>query len=296
MKQSDLFGPASDGRLNCRDDVGFWKAVPAGVQAVSEVYVTRFLPWDQITIDPDLQGMGHVDPNYIATLILAIRDNEQLPGPTPRVFKTDRGHVLADGHQKLAAFKAAGRDGMVVELSDGDDQAALEHAITANAKSRRKMPRDAEAKRLAVLACFNDPTLRHYSQRKLAKIVGVSIDFVLNRSKEFIAGELAKGHEVLTVKTGMDGKQHPTKKKTKIPADQSSPDLFTNSDPVGKAGQILAKALSPQGLPAFVRLVESNPDDFAFGPAAAIAAKVEVALNILRDLATVLANTSPPAD
>lgn len=124
----------------------------------------------EITLDPDLQPRVIMDHATIAEYAEEMEAGATFPPII--VFDDGAKKWLADSWHRYFAAQKAGLEEIDVDLRTGSRRDALLFSISANAK--HGLRRSREDKRRAVLALLSDPEWSVLSDRKLAKMAGVT--------------------------------------------------------------------------------------------------------------------------
>ena len=132
------------------------------------------MPLHKITVDLTISARAALPSATIEEYAEAIRRGEEMP---PVVgFRSGDTTWIADGFLRHAAYLAAGRSSMPIEVRVGGWREARMYAAGAN--SRHALQRTAACKRLAVLVVISDEEGRKWTQKQVASYCNVSVPMV----------------------------------------------------------------------------------------------------------------------
>lgn len=159
------------------------------------------LPLRDVYTHRDLQFREQMsDATYVEELAELLRDDESFNLDAIECVLVDgTTHYVVNGHQRRAAYAAAGRSTIPVVATAGDWQYARWRAITANNKSQLALSNaEKRTKVVAALREFGDR-----SDRELATAAGVSPRTVGNWRKKLVgSGDIPP----VTERVGRDGR------------------------------------------------------------------------------------------
>ncbi len=119
--------------------------------------------------------------------------------PAVTVYRGKYGCLLTDGFHTCAALEKLGREEVIANIYEGTERDALLAATGAN--QTHGLPRSNADKRRAVKKLLAHEEFAQWSERRIAKHVGVSNAFVNKLRKE-----LTVNGEQSTIRTGADGR------------------------------------------------------------------------------------------
>lgn len=158
----------------------------------------------EVVIDAGTQVRVRLDPDVIDEYAQGINNGAAFPPITVFAEKGSERFYLADGFHRLAAAKQVGMDEIGAEILVGDNQAAIRHALDANAK--HGLRRTQADKRHAVMMAFENPEFDELSARQVGELCNVSRELVrrirneLNEAavkKAQAKGKKGKGDDVI---------------------------------------------------------------------------------------------------
>lgn len=168
-------------------------------------------PIAEIVADDRLQTREALDLDALAEYAEAYA--AKAPMPPVSVYEVDGALLLVDGYHRHAAAVAAGLGWIeAVVVGRGSWEEAEVAALGANRS--HGVRRSIETKRRVLARALNNPILQEQSSREIARVIGVSHDFVARRRKRweaehstviddsFVAKTPATTHPVPTVGTG----------------------------------------------------------------------------------------------
>ena len=168
---------------------------------------------DSITIDSVIQPRAlSLDQAHVAELTEAVEAGATLPPPV--VFtQDDEAFILSEGFHRCEVYKRKGTKEIIVEVRQGDRNAAILNAMASNQSHGLK--RTHADKRRAVTQTLK--IVPEWSDRKIAEHLGVNNTFVGDVRREVhpdvsINDTLQAAREV-EKRTGRDGKQYTAKPK-----------------------------------------------------------------------------------
>lgn len=140
---------------------------------------------------------------------------------------------LGDGFHRLAAMLKLGTVKKLVELRRGSRRDALLYAIETNARHGVRFSN--ADKRRSVVLLLADEEWSKWSDREIAKRVGVSNKFVSNIRNEIRAAATVNGTQLPPeVTTGADGKERKRPALRVVNAEADEPEASTVATPLGK--------------------------------------------------------------
>lgn len=145
----------------------------------------RLLPIAQITLDPDLQPRVRTNQATIDNYAEVIRHGTEFEPVVVFSVNGQAPYLLADGWHRIAAYKAADKSRIPVEIRPGGKDQALEYSLGANSKNPLPM-RTADKQRAIGLAAKRWP---HYSDRQIAAITGTTHPTVAKVREALARGE-----------------------------------------------------------------------------------------------------------
>lgn len=149
------------------------------------------LPLSSIIVDQDIQSRADVNYDAIAEYAFLINDGIDLDPVV--VFETDEGYLLADGFQRIEAYKGVGKRKIDVEVKQGTRRDAILYGIIANTKHGVRPTN--EDKRKMVTRLLQDEEWSTWSDNVIAKKLGVTQPFVSGLRKELVAANQIKPRE-----------------------------------------------------------------------------------------------------
>jgi hypothetical protein len=179
-------------------------------------------------IETSIQCRHRIDPATVEDYATDMK-NGSLPKFPELVVFSPRGsdrYILADGHHRWHAAKAAGLKVFKCDVRIGDEHEALHYALSANAENGLR--RTSADKRKAVLMALNEPAFDKLSLRDMGELCRVSHATVRNIKEEINekAAEIKNGKAGTTKKA----RKLANKNKPKAPPDQSEIDLLEFRD------------------------------------------------------------------
>jgi len=150
---------------------------------------------DRLIRDPGVQMRAKMDAATVAEyreIMLAAAGW----GPFPAVvaYEDEDGKLwAADGFHRIESYIQAGFDDPIpVDLRKGGRRVAVLYAVGANAT--HGLRRTNEDKRKAVAVLLADPEWSAYSDREIARIAGVSNDFVSRMRRDLVSAAATGDH------------------------------------------------------------------------------------------------------
>lgn len=164
--------------------------------------------------------------------------------PPVVVFFDGADRWLADGFHRVEAARRAGRTEIDADIRQGDKRAAVLHSVGANRE--HGLPRTNADKRRAVLVLLDDAEWSQWSDREIARVVGVSQPFV--GTLRPAPSDNGCQTDPAPRKFNRGGKTHTQKPRTKATTKQATEPASTTpaARPVKPEGEP-AKAPSAQG-------------------------------------------------
>lgn len=158
----------------------------SGSVANKAEFKTQNVPVTYITADSELLCREHVNEKKVERYAQLMSEGAQFP-PVD-VFNDGNAYYLADGFHRLAAMKSMPYTSAVVRVFNGSKREALLHAIKANS-NHGSLRTKAESK-LCIVRLLQDPEWSQWSNREIARIVGVNEKTVRN-NRATICGKSA---------------------------------------------------------------------------------------------------------
>lgn len=140
--------------------------------------ITKSIKITDITVDAGTQSRVRCDLDTVGKYALDMQNGIKFPAIT--VF----GHgayYLGDGFHRHAAARSIGKRSILAEIHSGGSREATLHAVGANAT--HGLPRTRADIRKAADTILADPEWGAWSDRKIAKTIGVSAPFIATRRK-----------------------------------------------------------------------------------------------------------------
>jgi hypothetical protein len=135
-----------------------------------------------IRLDGGTQARAHVDQAVIDEYAEAMAAGASFPAVVVFEDHISQHLWLGDGFHRVAAAEAAGKKNIKAEIREGGLREARLFAIGANAA--HGLRRSNSDKRMAVSLLLDDPEWGGWSNREIARVAGVSDQFVNNMKKE----------------------------------------------------------------------------------------------------------------
>jgi ParB-like chromosome segregation protein Spo0J len=142
---------------------------------------------EDITLDPDCQPRAEIDQEVVNEYAAALDAGAEFPPVV--VFDDGQVKRLVCGWHRYAAHEAADRDEIEVVIQDGDKYDAIRHSLTTN--TDHGLRRSNADKRRVVRMALADPIIRVWSDREIARTLGVSNNFVSVMRREMFPPESA---------------------------------------------------------------------------------------------------------
>ena len=145
---------------------------------------TTELPLALLTFDRDVQQREHLSERTVDDYAARLRDGETFPSLV--VFTDGETHWVADGFHRGEAARRAGIDAVAVDIRRGTKRDAVFFGAGANRTHGLQITnRD---KRRAVHTLLADAEWAKWSDRQIARHVGVSHPFVAGLRRELQSG------------------------------------------------------------------------------------------------------------
>lgn len=138
------------------------------------------IPISAVRVDGGTQSRVELNEATVAEYAEALLDGAVFPPIV--VFVDGERHWLASGFHRLAANEKVGNTEVEAEVREGTQRDALMFSLTANAT--HGLNRTNADKRKAVTIALADPEWSKLSARDLAKLCGVSHNFVAQAKRE----------------------------------------------------------------------------------------------------------------
>ncbi|WAJ27564.1 ParB N-terminal domain-containing protein [Antarcticirhabdus aurantiaca] len=139
-----------------------------------------------ISIDGGTQSRVGLDEQVVADYAAAIRDGADFPPVV--LFFDGTTYRLADGFHRFHAYRHAGAVEIEAEVRQGTTRDAILFSVGANAS--HGLRRSNDDKRKAVLTLLRDAEWSAWSDREIARRVGVSNNFVSSLRPSVIEGQI----------------------------------------------------------------------------------------------------------
>lgn len=199
----------------------------AGLNRVYEINL------NDIIVDQEIQvRVGGLDAETLAQYIAVLENEGELPPIT--LFRDDAGeHYLADGFHRFRAHEVQGRATIKAYVKDGNRDAAIDYAESANLEHGLKLsPRD--KKNILFRRIERGHEWTHWSTRELGRVLGVSHVTVKNWLEEFATVKNLTVKRTETV--GADGRVYNTAnigKTPRAPQPKPAPSPIPDDLPTG---------------------------------------------------------------
>lgn len=171
--------------------------------------MTSALPIDKIKLDGGTQSRADINKAVVEEYASIIRDGTDFPPVT--VFFDGKKHWLADGFHRVAAYRQAGALEIPTAVHQGTRRDAVLFSVGANAAHGLRRTND--DKRRAAMTLINDKEWSLWSDREIARRVGVSHQFVSSLRPSVNDGQIARtvkrGDSTFTMDTARIGKAQP---------------------------------------------------------------------------------------
>lgn len=166
------------------------------------------LQLDQIRIDGGTQPRVAIDEDVVAEYADLYTGGVDLPPVT--VFHDGSTYWLADGFHRYWASKRAERETIAVDVQQGTRRDAILYSVGAN--STHGLRRTNEDKRKAVMTILEDDEWSVWSQTDIAKLCGVSREFVCRLASNMSASCDRSQDSTRIIKRGQSTYQQQTGK------------------------------------------------------------------------------------
>jgi len=142
----------------------------------------------QIRTDGGTQPRMSLNESTVAEYQEALTDGAKMPPVT--VFHDGVDYWLADGFHRFFAHKNIGALDVQAEVHQGTKRDAILHSVGANASHGLRRTND--DKRKAAMTLLEDSEWGKWSDREIARVCGVSNDFVSRLRKESLSSNDSK--------------------------------------------------------------------------------------------------------
>lgn len=193
------------------------------------------LALDSIITDGETQVRAVMNDERIQDYAQAMRDGAQFQ--LIDVYYDGTNHWLADGFHRVAAAKIAGKETIRATVHQGDQRAAILHAVGANETHGFRRSRD-DARR-GIVRLLNDAEWGQWSDREIARRCAVSPSTVATVRAELSVqiGQIAPATRMVE-RGGTTYQQKPPAKKPSAPpapqpAEAAAPTLPIPPDLIG---------------------------------------------------------------
>lgn len=198
--------------------------------------MSKYVPIAQIRRDGGTQSRAAMDENTIADYVEVVKAGTGQDFPAIELFFDGTDYWLADGFHRVEAHSRAGNDKIWANVRQGTRRDAVLASVGANAN--HGLRRTNEDKKRAAMTLLTDDEWSKWSDRQIAKQLGISPQSVNNYRKEIPSSQNGQ----ITERTVTRGGTTYTMKVENIGSSETIPtvaDLHKqNRDKVGETEQI----------------------------------------------------------
>ena len=203
-------------------------AAPPEPQTISfEGLMIKKIPFSFIKEDHATQVRGAVSSARVRDLTALLNETEADLDPIDVFLPMGSGEPsaanpfwLADGYHRVAAYRSAGKAKVPARLHEGGQREAIEFGLRKN--GHHGTPMSNKEKRHATELAVLHPEIGQYTDKKIAKMIGVSQTLVNNIRRGVMPAAKPDPEEVAELDTTPSPKKRSGKKESESTAPRSS--------------------------------------------------------------------------